>query len=167
MATSLHTTLRAALVAALRANTVFASVMGYSVDTRHVEGGDQPDLFLSGHAGHAFCRLAGQETIEQHEASARTAFKFSVHITLADLRGAADALAMASTGLGNVMADRGAGIFTTYFTDTGSNRLGGSGEWTATEFTPVPLDVLTDPDRPEIVAEVTCDLWHVVPLITT
>lgn len=160
----LSSDLRASLVAALRANTTFASVMGNSTGTVHVEGGDQPDLFLKGAAGAAWCRSAGEEVLESYSASARTAFSFELRVGLVDTRGAASALGTAQMGLSNALADKGAALFTSYFTDTGSNRLGGSGEWRVADVAVVPLEALPDPDRPEIVAVVVCELWHKVPL---
>ena len=59
--------LRGALVAALRANATFASVLGNSAGTVHVEGGDQPDAFLEGATGAAYCRDAGIEVVEATE----------------------------------------------------------------------------------------------------
>lgn len=163
---NLETDLRTALVAALRADTTFASVLGNS-GTVHVEGGDQPDSFHEGATGRAYVRAAGRETLEEYEDSKRVRYRFTVHIQLVDIRGQANALAKAGDGLNNALRDKGSVVFTTYFTDSNSNRLGGSGEWSATDFTPMPLEGVEDPDRPEIVAEVVCELWQATPLVTT
>jgi hypothetical protein len=158
--------LRNALVAALRADTAFASVMGDSAGTKHIEGGDQPDLFLSGAAGHAWCRPASQEELESSEDSARTRFRFEVLIQLVDLRGLGEFLGATKQGLRNTLKDKGAAIFATYLTDTHSNRLGGSGEWTLEDLALVPFDQLQDADRPELLATVACELWHKSPLVS-
>lgn len=152
--------LRGALVAALRANTTFASILGNSAGTVHAEGGDQPDAFLEGATGVAYCRDAGIEVVEATEASARTIYRFEVRIVLVDIRGVANALATAQMGLANALINKGATVFSTYFTDNGSNRLGGSGEWRVEDLSIVPLEGLLDPDRPEIAAIVACELWH-------
>lgn len=159
--------LRTALVAALRADATFASVMGTSASTAHVEGGDQLDSFLQGQTGHAFCRVMGDDTLESYAESEHTRFRFEVIIKLTDGRGASNALSVAKAGLKNVLLHRGATIFTTYFTDTNSNRLGKSGAWGLEDIDLVPANQLADPDRPEIRAVVACEMWHVMPLVST
>lgn len=162
----LEVDLRTALVAALRANTALASVLGNASGSLvHVEGSDMPDLFLQGAQGRVWCRVADHETLEEFEVSAKTRFRFDVLIDLVDMRGTANALSTARQGIMQALADKGAGIFTTYFTDNGSNRLGGSGVWNLENIAVVPYDQQRDPDRPEILATIACELWHVSPLV--
>jgi len=162
----LEVDLRTALVAAMRANSAIASVVGNATGSLvHVEGGDMPDLFLQGAQGRVWCRVGGHESQQESDASARTLFSFDVLFDLVDQRGADNALSKAKQGLMQVLADRGATIFSTYFTDNGSNRLGGSGEWKLQNIAVVPWDQQRDPDRPEILATVTCALWHASPLV--
>lgn len=162
---NLETDLRSALVSALRADSFVASVLGNASGSLvHVEAGDQPDLFLEGAAGRIWCRSAGHQVIQQHETSARTRFRFDVLIDLVDLRGASNSMAVFKQGLVNVLADQGSAIFTTYFTDNGSNRLGGSGVWLLEDLAIVPFDQQRDPDRPELLATIACELWHSTPL---
>lgn len=162
---TLNTDLRTALVAALRADTTFASIMGNSGGTVHVEGKDQPDTFLEGASGYALCRVAEEQELDAFEESSVTRFRFELRIIPVDVRGVAEALSLAKQGLKNVTAAWGAGIFATYFTDTNSNRLGGSGAWGIERVELAPLETLTDPDRPEVAAIVFCDIGHKSPLV--
>lgn len=161
---TLETDLRAALVSALRADATFAAVVGNSTGTVHVEGGDQPDQFLAGAAGVAYCRVLDSVALSAFEESAVTRFRFEVRIDLVDVRGANDALSKAKQGIANALRSYGSGVFA-LLSDAGSNRRGASGEWRQESVDVTPLDSLLDRDRPIIRAVVTCTIGHVVPLV--
>lgn len=162
---ALSADLGTALALAINAGGLgFGGAIGKTGSSYHVEYGDQPKRWPAGATGRCLVRDGALEIVESFKGSARTRYGFELWFELTDVRGKKSALALVRNGLEKVLADKGLGVFA-HFTDTGApaNRLPGTGEWELSDLNVLQPDSGQDQDRPTVMANVTCELWHVSP----
>ncbi len=129
--------------------------------TRPVEYNDTPERGnLQG--GSCYIRFDSQKNILEYEESALTEFTYVAKFNLTDLAGKNKALAVVSKGMTNTFAGRGATVLNTHLTDSGSNRLGASGN-IAWEINADPIENLSDYDQAVITANIRVTCWRVLP----
>lgn len=141
----------------------FTGVLGKTGANTHVQYADQPTQWPKGATGRLNIRTDGFDPIEEYETSARSVFRFLCEFEFKDVRGKRQVLGKALAICRNVLANHGAAVLNTHFTDTGSKRLGGSG---AITFAPLvaEADTLADIDEPTALITVSIDITHGVPL---
>ena len=164
MTTAFITDLGSALETAFKAGSAhFGTILGNTGGVLHVEYSDQPITWPKGATGRCTIRDEGYDTIEEFDTSARSVFRFVLEFELKDVRGKKRALSVALAACRNVLANGGATVLDTHFTDTSSKRLGGSGR---IAFDPVVADAgtLEDDDEPVVQVRVSIDITHGVPL---
>lgn len=165
MANSLLENLGVALQAAFRANAHIAAVVGNKDgSTPHIEYAEQPIDFIQTGKGVIHIRPLEQEVVNDFEISGRTIFRYEMIFYGFDVRSQGTVVALLLRGLRNVFVNHGRTLLQAYLTDSGSNRLGASGEARVGALTPVPAE--SDQDLPVMQAliEIECD--HVIPLVT-
>ena len=152
-----------ALQTAFRASSAFGTALGKTGGVLHVQYADQPKDWPKGATGRLLIRDDGFDTLEEYETSARSVFRFLADFQLKDVRGKKRAVGVALAGCRAVLANSGAAVLDTHLVDTGSKRLGGSGE---ISFAPVVADVdtLEDVDEPTVSVVISIDITHGVPL---
>lgn len=155
-----------ALETAIKANTdlrlCFPDPLGASAYA--VEYNAQRTEFVDGVA-QCFIRPDGYEIAAngRFDTSALGIFRFEAWMQLIDVKGANGRLAQCLKGIANVFADFGNAVLNTHLTDSGSNRLGKSGE-VRHSVAVDPLDAV-DPDRPVVRVDVEIECGVVSPLV--
>lgn len=151
-----------ALELALKGNaSSFSGAVNSPGGTLDIEYNDTPEGGnLRG--GSCYIRFESMRNIQEFEASAFTEFTYVAKFDLVDVAGKNKALSIAQKGMTNTFAARGATVFTTYFTDNGSNRLGSSGAITW-DIAADPIPALRDYDHAVINANIRVALWRNLP----
>ena len=96
----------------------------------------------------------------EYAESTFTNFGFDVIFDIAATNESQEQIAAVHNGMLSTFSDAGANFFAA-FTDTGSNRLGGSGRVTIESSA---TEIQDDVDRPRITYTLAVRMWHTVPL---
>jgi len=151
-----------ALETALKANaSSFSGALNSPANVLHVEYNDTPETGNLG-GGSCYIRFDAMRNVQEFADSAFTEFTYIARFMLVDVAGKNKALAVVQKGMTNTFAARGATVLDTHFTDSGSNRLGKSGNisW---DIAADPIEGLRDYDQAVVNASIRVAMWRNIP----